>query len=318
MFLRMTGVALLIGLASCVPTNQSIEASGTRQVEAERKVALRRLEHVKNAWAFKTKEAAEKWQPQLVYPICDKTVPAGTPCGLVAQQYEDPTFRAHFATTWCDDSEEGMTEACAKTMIDTFVSALRERYKLEPSEYCANHSCSSYTEVELGLLKTHNDSIMDSWKAENARIDAEYQGMLDVVVNSFDRVSARINEDTEQRLDRAERQRSALQGLAAGMHAAGESLSQSNAQTPNPVAVASPAGCANDYGCGYGNACVKDSGSFRGICAKSVNAYGNPTFAPPRLESNGPGVGNCSFDTDCSVGFRCIKSNGGLRGNCMK
>jgi len=80
----------------------------------------------------------------------------------------------------------------------------------------------------------------------------------------------------------------------------------------------STATCSSDYDCTYGWKCVKDSLSFRGICARSVNKYGTPDFAPPSPNSMGMGSGNCQFTTDCPIGFQCVKSSGGLYGNCLK
>lgn len=100
--------------------------------------------------------------------------------------------------------------------------------------------------------------------------------------------------------------------VGAGMQAYGEGLQGREAP------VASARTCSSDYDCGYGNVCAKDSGAFRGICAKAVTAYGVPTFQPPRTDSLAPGQGQCMFDTQCPMGFRCVKTSGGLRGNCLK
>lgn len=86
----------------------------------------------------------------------------------------------------------------------------------------------------------------------------------------------------------------------------------------NAASEAGPKGCSNDFQCGFGSKCAKDSLAMQGVCAKSVDAYGLPTFEGPDPGSIGPGQGSCSFDTECPIGFRCVKTSGGLRGNCMK
>lgn len=78
-------------------------------------------------------------------------------------------------------------------------------------------------------------------------------------------------------------------------------------------------GCTSDYGCGYGEACVKGELESHGFCAKKVDAYGVPTMEPPREDSIGvAGSGECSFDTECPIRFRCMKRRGELTGHCIK
>lgn len=81
--------------------------------------------------------------------------------------------------------------------------------------------------------------------------------------------------------------------------------------------------CINDYECGYGNRCVKASGSmgYQGVCIEPVNNMGIKNYS----SSNGYGsssgvqeVEGCSFDTDCPINFSCLKRSGDLKGICAR
>ncbi|HKO46479.1 MAG TPA: hypothetical protein VJV79_02075, partial [Polyangiaceae bacterium] len=168
------------------------------------------------------------------------------------------------------------------------------------------------------MLEQFNARIHQRAQLELDAINAKYGAAGEAVVAQFKTRAHQIDDETEASLADARRQRAALAGAAAGFRAAGDSLASVPPQSTAPAIASAPGGCSSDYECGFGSACKKDSGAFRGICAQAVNAYGNPTFQAPRADSIGPGTGDCSFDTDCSVGFRCVKSSGGLRGNCLK
>lgn len=77
--------------------------------------------------------------------------------------------------------------------------------------------------------------------------------------------------------------------------------------------------CTSDFSCRFGEKCVKAPYKFTGYCAKVVDQYGLPKFAPPDADSIGPGEDKgCQFDTECPIGFRCAKEPGALRGACLK
>jgi hypothetical protein len=64
--------------------------------------------------------------------------------------------------------------------------------------------------------------------------------------------------------------------------------------------------CTSDYSCGIGYSCVKKPFSSSGVCLKSVESNGIPTYKSP--DSNSIGIkaeGGCMFNTDCPIGFRC-------------
>lgn len=66
--------------------------------------------------------------------------------------------------------------------------------------------------------------------------------------------------------------------------------------------------CTSDFGCGYGNRCVKAPYKSEGVCMKVVDDSGIRQFQPPRSDSVGPNMdvdGQCRFNTDCPIGFRC-------------
>lgn len=89
-----------------------------------------------------------------------------------------------------------------------------------------------------------------------------------------------------------------------------------NSYQPKTVA---PAGCQLDYDCGYGNRCVKPSGTFgRGQWMTPVNEYGIRTFDFPSPSVGPREVSSCRFTADCPIDFTCDKSAGGLNGLCVK
>lgn len=96
--------------------------------------------------------------------------------------------------------------------------------------------------------------------------------------------------------------------------------SAGNQQSTTPVRLQQSGAttCTSDYGCPYGSHCVKAQYAVQGVCAQVTNAYGVPTFSPPRPSSVGPGgEGECRFDTDCPPTWHCIKGTS-LTGNCMR
>jgi hypothetical protein len=69
----------------------------------------------------------------------------------------------------------------------------------------------------------------------------------------------------------------------------------------------SASSCSSDYGCGYGQKCVKAPYESTGVCMKTVNQFGVQEYGTPDSSSIGVNTGNksCNFDTDCPVGFKC-------------
>jgi len=109
--------------------------------------------------------------------------------------------------------------------------------------------------------------------------------------------------------------------FGGAMGAAGQAMSQTRQQQPQPTGYAQgytqvtqpQGGCSSDFSCGIGNRCVKDNFSSQGFCAKAVNAYGVQTFDLPSTESvmmKMPDDADCHFDTECPVGFRCHAKSG--------
>lgn len=73
------------------------------------------------------------------------------------------------------------------------------------------------------------------------------------------------------------------------------------------------AGCTTDFECGYGKACVKGVGDYRGFCAQRVNATGGQSYAPAPPPQYGTSYKpDCYYDFDCGVLFRCSE------GRCIK
>ncbi len=94
-----------------------------------------------------------------------------------------------------------------------------------------------------------------------------------------------------------------------------------NCHLVSPSTVAAPAGndiyrsslsdrqsknCSADVDCGIGYACVKQPYNLSGICMRTVNEFGNPTYSLPSLDRGHiKSEGDCQWDTDCPIGFRC-------------
>lgn len=79
--------------------------------------------------------------------------------------------------------------------------------------------------------------------------------------------------------------------------------------------------CYNDFECGFGNVCVKPSGSYSmtGICITPVNEFGNKDYTGRQRQEIGPKeIEGCSWNTDCKIGFKCLKEAGQLKGICVK
>lgn len=78
--------------------------------------------------------------------------------------------------------------------------------------------------------------------------------------------------------------------------------------------------CNNDYDCGYGNKCVKDSRNYSlsGICVTPTDKFGNRDFSIPPPRSEPHSVKGCSFSTECDIGFQCVKRDNEIYGVCVK
>ncbi len=67
-------------------------------------------------------------------------------------------------------------------------------------------------------------------------------------------------------------------------------------------------GCLSDYSCPYGQKCIKELYSTRGLCAAPVNEYGNPTYTQPSSDSiniRSYNDAQCQTNMDCPLMFRC-------------
>ena len=76
------------------------------------------------------------------------------------------------------------------------------------------------------------------------------------------------------------------------------------------VGVANAKPCSSDYGCRYGQKCVKAPYKSRGVCMDVVDQYGIKQYRQPNANSIGPNLGReqCRFNTDCSIGFKCDRT----------
>lgn len=83
--------------------------------------------------------------------------------------------------------------------------------------------------------------------------------------------------------------------------------------------IITPSGCTSDFDCGFGNQCVKPSGSFgKGRCVTPVNEFGTKTYEVPTPSVGPREIPSCQLTTDCPIGFTCSKQTGELYGLCVK
>ena len=74
---------------------------------------------------------------------------------------------------------------------------------------------------------------------------------------------------------------------------------------------ASAKSCYSDFGCSYGQSCVKDLYKSNGVCMTNVNKYGTQTFKAPKSSSIRIRTNNdaqCRRNSDCPIGFDCNRS----------
>jgi len=93
---------------------------------------------------------------------------------------------------------------------------------------------------------------------------------------------------------------------AAGYGADGGQSSIGSPNAFNPANDTDDDSCSSDYSCGIGYSCVKKSFSVSGVCMKSVDSYGAPTYKIPSSDSLGIKTeGSCTLTAGCPIGFRC-------------
>jgi hypothetical protein len=64
--------------------------------------------------------------------------------------------------------------------------------------------------------------------------------------------------------------------------------------------------CSSDFFCNFGERCVKAKYGSYGVCMKTVDDFGIPTYDSPSSDSIGMKMDDeCSFDFDCPIGFSC-------------
>jgi hypothetical protein len=309
--MRMRGWATvgLVVLTACAPEPSGPPIPSPDQIAAKYRAQLA--------------EIIRATDRQVVWPTCDDPrAPGGIPCGLVADHMMKPENLARFIRDSCkeDPAEQSATLHCRELFEDAFMEALRTRYPRQVASDVESHcaapagACRTKGLYELEVLISHNRAVYAQGERRVDEIVAEHAAAQDR--------ASRQRQDAAQ--DEADRRRAAaaiagaLRGFAAGASAASSGEPAQDVYARPRASAAAPSGCHNDYQCGYGSVCVKPQFSIEGTCARAVNAYGTPTFQPPRADSVMPGShGDCSFDTQCPVGFKCIKGSS-LTGHCMK
>jgi hypothetical protein len=290
-------VLLAIGISAassaCTPPSESMPPIETP-------------EDIGHRYESQASDAVAHAKRKEVYPVCP--APAGyEKCGTIAERLLAPARLQKLVRKVCSDQApdgNSVSETCLRQVIAGVRHYFAVRYpRAKPDEIesiCAQRSCASLELEEFAWLESHNNAVHGETMAELERITSNHASAQQ---------DARAERQSRAAQDAAWRAR--MQAAAAAFQQAGQSFQQ--APTSASGAMAEQAGCSSDYECGFGNYCVKPQFQARGACAKVVNQFGVPTYAPPRANSIAPaGPGNCRFDTDCSPGFQCVQ------GNCMQ
>jgi hypothetical protein len=298
-------VVVLLGTTSCSRTNDIIYDSNYAVAMAHSR-AQNKLRQVKAEWDQAIDAAARDSKQKFIYIKCSSVVPSGGNCGLISPRYKSQSFQERFQREHCSDGSP--VSGCRERYQIAFEAALRVRYGSSAVNEGLNGE--SLLEMELSVLKVHNDQVLQEYKIVSEGINSKYKGRMENLLAQFrteiSALEAERNAELEAERESSERVGRIFLALGSGLQAAGRGLaSDEPTTTPGPVE------CMSDFGCSYGQKCLKNYGSMRGVCARVVNEYGSPTFSTPSSDSFSPGKGTC-MSTGCPLGFRC------LSGNCIK
>ncbi|MBJ2128043.1 sel1 repeat family protein [Alteromonas sp. IB21] len=106
----------------------------------------------------------------------------------------------------------------------------------------------------------------------------------------------------------------AITGIASALTGYYQAPTPTNQYTPptqtfsGSTSESNNRGCLSDYSCPYGQKCIKEPYSTRGVCAVPVNNYGTPAYTPPSSDSiniRSYNDAQCQTNMDCPIFFRC-------------
>lgn len=107
---------------------------------------------------------------------------------------------------------------------------------------------------------------------------------------------------------------------ATGMQNAGKAMldyqhqqNQYYQNLNNSIKQRDKGGCGSDYDCDFGKVCIKQPYDVQGVCGKSYDEKGSPTYRK-NPDSYKPGSRECDSSLDCPTGFYCD----GVYRKCMK
>jgi hypothetical protein len=278
-----------------------------------------RLNQIATEWREEAQAERQKFSRRFVLPACGQTdVPNDVRCGLVHKVYSEEEFRKEFAARHCAPGATVSTErACSENLVTEFIRVIEQRYRVRFAELCKSGGCGSFLQVELRALRSSNRQATDDYSYRMQIIDAAHESRSKQVLDELDAELESIKTWTQDRIEEAESQRAVLRGLAKGMKAVAAGLSAYGQTLQNASLGSGTYGgglppCSNDYACGPGYMCVKEPGRLAGVCDRKLDAFGVPSYAPPRPDSFGPGQRQCVTVADCPAGLTCDA------GNCRK
>jgi hypothetical protein len=279
--------------------------AGIAACAGEARPPVRSAQEIANEYRGRLEAAIEESRAEIVWPICTQPRKPGKACGLVADEMLARPFLESFVTSTCKESLDAISDGCEARWRAAYASAVRQRYVYAAESIvdaaCQRSpgACRTIALRELEYLAAHNRAVFARLSTTQERILAEHR-----------RAQQQAAKDRQAADDAAEEERALLGAMAGALGG----MQRGMAGPPRE-----PTQCSSDYGCAYGQRCVKAPGEIQGQCATEVNEYGNPTHAPPRGDSFGAGgEGSCSYVTDCAPGFRCVKAAGKLTGHCMR
>jgi hypothetical protein len=285
----------------------------------------------------------EQFQREVVWIECG---PGRLTCGLIAQQFLETEFVAEFSQKECNEpfgkTRKALSKKCSKKYFEAFGNAVIGRYvagdpaAVEQACKAEGLACATMVRYELAWLKSHNDGVIADHQrqrgelqavraaalAESAAAQHRLQLKREEAERRHERALAERQEQRRREMEelqrriaaadaqrqeeeqRAEAGRRAMRALAAGLTTYAGAMS-GPAFTPTVAT-----GCSSDYECGSGFGCSKPAGLITGVCRRTVNEFGTPTYGPPDPASVGPGQWQCN--PMCPIGFHCD------RGQCLR
>jgi hypothetical protein len=322
----VVGVAVAATVAACGPNTAAYDASYTRQATEidERYDALRAEET--DRWAILLRQVDAQRQYLVAVKPGAGYAPAeriDVTLGDVRKACADAHASAAAETGDLAAQLGAFADDCdARVLRDIYVPQLVAKYFKADARWALQTWVDGGAAADLEALFAFS---------HNTRLLADLADLRETVREQRDRALASLAAMHSQEIttagverDRAveaeeQRYRQRLAAVSAALGALGQTLSQPSPAPASSFALApsgapsTSASCSSDYSCGVGAQCVKPRYSATGVCAKTVNEYGNATFDLPRAASvmpKMPASTDCKLPLDCPIGFTCDASSG--------